>query len=163
MKTIYDFEILDILGEPLDWGLFRGKKILLFNTASECGFTSQLASIEILYRDFKNHDFEIIGVPSNDFGGQEPGSSEEILSFCQREYEVSFTLTEKMSILGENAHPMYKWLQKKELNGMADQPVTWNFQKFGIDYMGRIARVFSPATDPFHSSIGSWITQAELL
>jgi glutathione peroxidase len=162
MKRLYDFEIRTIQGDILDWERFKNKKVLLFNTASECGYTHQLAGLEQLYRDYKEIDFEIIGIPCNDFGGQEPGTEEQILEFCQRNFEVSFTLTEKVSILGEEVHPLFKWLQLKSENGVGDFPVTWNFQKFGIDESGQLAQVFSTVMEPQHRDIVNWITQTQL-
>lgn len=162
MKSLFDFEIHTIQGTLLDWQSFKNKKILIFNTASECGYTHQLAGLEQLYRDYKDHDFEIIGLPCNDFGAQEPGSEQEILQFCQKSFEVSFMLTEKVQILGPNAHPIYKWLQEKEQNGVGDFPVAWNFQKFGIDENGNLVKSFPTAMDPQHSDIVNWITQPQL-
>lgn len=139
----------------MDLGAFRGKKILVVNVASECGYTRQYEGLETLYRDFSDR-LVILGCPCNDFGSQEPGNEKEILSFCQKNYGVSFPLTEKISITN-NPHPLYQWLCQKSLNGVSDAEVTWNFQKFMIDEDGKWESCLSPSAEPFSPDILQWI------
>lgn len=150
--SVYTIALKDIHGKPLKLENFRGKKILLVNTASECGLTPQYAQLQELYENF-NHKLVVVGLPCNDFGGQEPGTAEQIINFCQTNYKVTFPVTEKVKILGSNIHPLYAFLTKKELNGYADSEVKWNFQKYLIDENGKLIQVFSPVTEPLSEEI----------
>lgn len=156
-QTFYDFKVKTIDGEEIPLSKFKGKKILVVNTASECGLTPQYENLEALYKKYGNDKFEIIGFPANNFGGQEPGSNVEIKSFCSKNYGVSFPMMEKISVAGEDIHPLYKWLTKKEGNGMEDAKVTWNFQKFMIDENGNYAGHVAPREKPDCEKIIKWL------
>lgn len=147
-----DIQINSLEGNPINWLDYLGKKILFVNVASECGFTPQYAEMQGLYEEFKDKDFVLIGIPSNDFGGQEPGNAEQIGEFCTKRYGVTFPLTEKITVLGENKHPLYKFLTA--VNG---QEVEWNFQKFAVNEAGEVVTTFSPGTTPFSDEIVNWI------
>jgi len=150
--SIYDIEINDISGEPIKFSSYKGKKILIVNTASECGFTGQYEGLEKLHQKYKDK-LVIIGVPCNQFGGQEPGTLAEIQSFCKVNYGVSFLLTEKIDVKGENQHPLYVWLTNKESNGVQKSSVKWNFQKYLIDENGHYLDYFFSITKPLSSKI----------
>lgn len=147
-----DIQINSLEGNPINWPDYLGKKILFVNVASECGFTPQYAEMQGLYEEFKDKNFVLIGVPSNDFGGQEPGTAEQIGEFCTKRYGVTFPLTEKITVLGENKHPLYRFLTA--ING---QEVEWNFQKFAVNEAGEVVATFSPGTTPFSDEIVNWI------
>lgn len=152
-SSIFDIAINDIYGKQLDWSLYRGKKLLLVNVASGCGLTPQYVGLEALYKNYKESaNFEIIGFPCNDFAGQEPGTAEEIVTFCQSKYDVTFALTEKIHVKGEEQHPIYKLLT--ETTG---EEVSWNFQKFLVDANGTIVKSIAPTVAPLDESIVSWI------
>lgn len=123
---------------------YNGKVLLIVNTASKCGLTPQYKDLQALYEEHKNDDFMILGFPSNDFLKQEPGSEEEIASFCQRNYGVSFDMFQKVHVKGKKKHPVYQFLTEKEKNGVMDSKVTWNFQKYLIDKQGKLVAVFKP-------------------
>ena len=138
--------VRDLSGKEVRLGDFGAKAILIVNVASECGYTSQYAGLEELYRSLKNKGLLVIGVPCNDFGGQEPGSNEEIRKFCSSRYQVTFPLLEKTAITGENGHPLYKILTSKE-SGIPG-PVSWNFNKFLLSRDGRVAARFDSSVEP---------------
>lgn len=146
-------------GKEFSFSSLKGKKVLIVNTASECGYTPQYAELEQLYLKYKNSGFEIIGFPSNDFGGQEPGSNQEIKAFCKKNYGVTFTMMEKVTVKGNSAHPIYKWLTSKEQNGVNGDPVKWNFHKFLIDENGKLVKALPSSVKPMSSEITSWISQ----
>jgi len=150
--SIYDISINSITGEPINLADFKGKKILIVNTASECGFTGQYEDLEKLYKTYKDK-LVVIGVPCNQFGGQEPGTLTEIQSFCEVNYGVTFLLTEKVAVKGEKQHPLYAWLTNKELNGVKGSSVKWNFQKYLIDENGNYIDYFYSMTKPMSSKI----------
>ena len=152
MTSIYQFKIKGINGETIDFAKFKGKKILIVNTASECGFTSQYQQLQELY-DQSEDKLLIIGCPANNFGGQEPGSNQEIKVFCELKYGVNFPLTEKISVTGDDQHPIYQWLTRKSLNGVSDFEVKWNFHKFLINESGQLLASFPSATGPFDDEI----------
>ena len=143
MPKIYDYPLKDIAGNDFDLKQFAGKKILLVNTASECGLTPQYAQLQEVYEQFKNK-LVIVGLPSNDFGGQEPGTEKQIAEFCSLNYQVTFPLTQKVNIKSEPVSPIYEFLTKKELNGFQDSEVIWNFQKYLINEQGDLTAVFHP-------------------
>jgi len=147
-----DIQINTLEGQQLNWADFKGKKLLFVNVASECGFTPQYTELQGLYEEFGNKNFEIIGVPCNDFGGQEPGTAEQIGEFCTKRFGVTFPLTEKIDILGENKHPLYKFLTS--ING---NEVEWNFQKYLVDESGKVVKVLEPGVSPFDDEIVNWI------
>ena len=150
--SLYNISINSITGELINFEDFKGKKILIVNTASECGFTEQYEDLEKLYKTYKDK-LVVIGVPCNQFGGQEPGTLAEIQSFCQVNYGVTFLLTEKVDVKGENQHPLYSWLTTKEMNGVKSSTVKWNFQKYLIDESGCFVDYFYSTTKPMSSKI----------
>jgi glutathione peroxidase len=150
--SLYDISINSITGEPINFGNFKGKKILIVNTASECGFTGQYEDLEKLYKTYKDK-LVVIGVPCNQFGGQEPGTLTQIKSFCEVNYGVTFILTEKVDVKGDKQHPLYQWLTKKELNGVKSSSVKWNFQKYLIDEKGNFIDFYYSITKPLSSKI----------
>ncbi|MFZ2431979.1 MAG: glutathione peroxidase, partial [Lutibacter sp.] len=147
MPSIYDISITSLTGEKIDLSKFKGKKILIVNTASECGFTKQFADLQKLHEKYKDK-LVIIGVPCNQFGGQEPGNAQEIQSFCQVNYGVTFLMTEKVDVKDDSQHPLYQWLTKKELNGVKSSSVKWNFQKYLIDEQGNLLDYYFSITNP---------------
>ncbi len=151
-SSIYNIEINNISGEPINLKDYKGKKILFVNVASECGFTGQYKGLQELYDTYKEQ-LIIIGVPCNQFGGQEPGSSSEIQSFCSLNYGVTFLMTEKVDVKGDKQHPLYKWLTTKALNGKSNSSVKWNFQKYIVDENGRFVDYFYSLTKPMSSKI----------
>lgn len=156
-SEFYNFKVNAIDGNPFDLKNLKGKKVLVVNTASKCGLTPQFEQLEELYQQKGGENFEIIGFPSNDFGKQDPGTNEEINSFCQKNYGVSFKMMEKIVVKGNQKHPLYKWLTSKDLNGKADNEITWNFQKFLIDENGNWVKSLSPQTLPIDNEILSWL------
>jgi len=157
MKNFHDFTVESINGKPFDLAQFKGKKVLVVNTASECGFTHQYAQLEELYEHFHDADFEIIAFPANDFGAQEPGTNDEIAQFCKRNYGVSFPIMAKVSLKGSETHPVFQWLSQKSQNGVADIEITWNFQKFLIDENGQLVKSVAPAVSPMDDTVLGWI------
>lgn len=151
MQSIYEHRIHSIEGKEINLKKFEGKKILIVNVASECGYTPQYAQLEELYKAFKDK-LVIIGIPCNDFGGQEPKPAMEIQGFCTIRYGVTFPLTEKVGITS-NPHPIYQWLSNKSKNGVSDHEVTWNFCKFLLDEKGKLLAFFPSATDPASEAI----------
>lgn len=156
-KTLYDFQANTIDGETFDFSSLKGKKVLLVNTASKCGYTPQYEQLQKLYDQMGGEGFEIIGFPANDFMGQEPGSNDEIASFCQKNYGVTFTMMEKISVKGKDQHPIYAWLTSKEQNGVEDSKVKWNFQKYLIDENGKYVKWIAPGTSPLDNEVTSWL------
>lgn len=156
--SFYDLEIQSIDGKKIDFNMFKGKKVLIVNVASYCGFTGQYSALEELYERFKD-DLVVIGTPCNQFGGQEPNSEKEIMNFCSSKFGVSFLMTEKLNVKGDDQHPIYSWLTKKELNGKIKSSVKWNFQKYLIDENGELLNYFLSTTSPTSSKIVSLIEQ----
>jgi glutathione peroxidase len=156
-KTFHDFTVKDIDGNDYDLANLKGKKVLVVNTASKCGFTPQYEDLQKLYEKYGSDNFVIIGFPANDFMNQEPGSNDEIKSFCSSEYGVTFPMMAKISVKGNDIHPLYEWLTEEELNGKMDTKVKWNFQKYMIDENGRLVDVAYPKTSPLDEQIVSWI------
>lgn len=159
MKTenIYQFKVADINGNPFDFANLKGKKILIVNTASECGLTPQYKDLQAIYNKYQDKNFVIVGFPANNFGAQEPGNNTEIATFCERNYGVSFPMMAKISVKGEDMDPVYQFLTQKSKNGLQDSQVEWNFQKYLIDEQGHLVKVISPRTLPTDSEIISWI------
>lgn len=141
VKSIYDIEISSIDDKRIDLSKFKGKKILFVNVASKCGYTPQYAELQKLHETYLDQ-LVIIGIPCNQFMGQEPGSNEEIVQFCKKNYGVSFLMTEKVDVKGANQHPLYTWLTSKSLNGSVDSKVKWNFQKYLVNESGQLVDVF---------------------
>ena len=156
--SIYEIAINDINGNPIDLYEFKGKRMLFINVASECGFTKQYKGLEQLHKQFKD-DLIVIGLPCNQFGGQEPGSEKEILQFCEKNFDVSFLLTEKIEVKGEKQHPLYSWLTNKRLNGKSNSTIKWNFQKYLVDEKGELLNYFSSTTKPMSPKITSLVKQ----
>jgi glutathione peroxidase len=156
-ENIYQFKVKDIHGETFDFASLKGKKIMIVNTASKCGLTPQYEKLEALYEQYKGKNFVIVGFPANDFMSQEPGSNEEIESFCKMNYGVTFPMMAKISVKGKEMHPVYQFLTEKAKNGLEDNKVEWNFQKYLIDENGHLAKVISPRIQPDDASITSWI------
>jgi glutathione peroxidase len=156
-KTFYDFKTTDIDGKSFDLSSLKGKKVLVVNTASKCGFTPQYKALEQLYERFKDQNFVIIGFPANNFGSQEPGTNSEIKEFCTKNYGVTFPMMSKISVKGNDMDPIYQWLTSKSENGVLDAPVKWNFQKFMVDENGHLAGVALSAEKPDSEKIIDWI------
>ena len=156
--SIYDIAITDISGNAIDLGAFKGKYILFVNVASECGFTPQYTGLEELHKQFKG-DLIVIGLPCNQFGGQEPAAEKEIQQFCTKNFGVSFLLTEKIEVKGDEQHPLYTWLCSKEKNGKSNSTVKWNFQKYIIDTKGEFVSYFYSTTKPLSPKITSILKQ----
>ncbi len=157
--SLHDFTVKDIEGNEFKMSSLKGKKVLVVNTASECGLTPQYEILEELYQTYKSQNFIIIGFPANNFGAQEPGSNEEINAFCQKNYGVSFPMMAKISVKGDDQHELYQWLTQKMKNGKLDAEVTWNFQKFLIDEKGQLVAVVSPQESPASEQIVNWIEE----
>ena len=151
-KSIYDIEINSLQGKPINLSLFKGKKILFVNVASKCGFTPQYKELQKLHNLYEE-SLVVIGVPCNQFGKQEPGNSSEINEFCQVNYGVSFLITEKISVKGNEQHPLYSWLTKKKENGRKNSSVKWNFQKYLINEDGELIDYYYSITSPTSSKI----------
>ena len=156
MESIHNISIEGINGNELRLDQFRGKKLLIVNVASECDYTPQYEQLEELYRHY-NESLSIIGCPSNDFGNQEPDSEEKILSFCQTMFQVTFPLSKKINIRSAPVHPLYQWLTDKTNNGVSDNEVSWNFQKYALSPEGELEHVFSPETSPLDDEMIKWI------
>lgn len=158
-KTIYDFVVEDIEGKKFDFATLKGKKIMIVNVASRCGYTKQYKGLQALYEKYKNHNFVIIGFPSNDFMEQEPGTNSEIATFCKSKYGVNFPMMSKIKVKGKKAHPIYHFLTKKSLNGVLDGKVRWNFHKFLIDEKGNIVKELRSGVKPLDEKITNWIVE----
>jgi glutathione peroxidase len=157
-KTFYDFKVMTIDGQPFDLSTLKGKKVLVVNTASKCGYTPQYAQLEEVYKKYGGDKFTIIGFPANNFMSQEPGTNEEIKQFCSLNYGVTFQMMAKISVKGKDIAPLYKWLTSKDENGVMDAPVKWNFQKFMINENGNIVGMVPPGEKPDTDKIIDWIT-----
>ncbi|MDR2860120.1 MAG: glutathione peroxidase [Mediterranea sp.] len=156
-KNFHSFTVKTIDGKDVNLSTFKGKKVLVVNVASKCGLTPQYEKLQALYEKYKDKDFVIVGFPANNFGAQEPGTNEEILTFCSLTYNVTFPMMSKISVKGEDMDPLYEWLTQKTLNGKQDAPVSWNFQKFMIDPKGNWVGFVEPKADPFTEEIIKWI------
>ena len=156
-QTIYQFTVEDINGKPFALADLKGKKVMIVNTASKCGLTPQYKELEALYQQYKDRDFIIIGFPANNFLGQEPGSNEQIASFCSINYGVTFPMMSKISVKGKNMHPLYQFLTQKSKNGVEDSKVKWNFQKYLIGRDGKLEKVIDPKTLPSNDDVKQWI------
>jgi glutathione peroxidase len=159
MKNLYDFQVQAIDGSDFDLASLKGKKVMIVNTASECGLTPQYEQLQELYTELGGDNFEIIGFPANNFGAQEPGENEEIAAFCSKNYGVDFPMMAKVSVLGDDQCELYQWLTKKSMNGLADHTVKWNFHKFLIDEEGNLVRDVHPQTLPTDPEILDWINK----
>ena len=155
-KSFYDFKMKDIEGKMVDFSRFKGKKVLIVNVASKCGYTSQYKDLEALHEKY-GEKVTILGFPANNFMGQEPGTNEEIAQFCQKNYGVKFLMFEKISVKGKDQAPLYQWLSKKEENGWNDQEPTWNFCKYLINEKGELVKFFKSGVNPMDEEIVSLI------
>lgn len=156
-KNLYSFKVKDIDGKEFDLSSLKGKKVLVVNVASKCGLTPQYEKLQELYEKYKDNNFVVIGFPANNFRGQEPGTDEEIKTFCTLTYNVSFPMMSKIDVVGENKAPVYAWLTEKSQNGKLDAEVQWNFQKFMVDENGNLVDFAAPREDPFSDKIIKWI------
>lgn len=145
--TVYDYAAKTIDGEEKSLCEYKGKTLLIVNTASECGFTPQFEGLQQLYETYRDQGLEILGFPCNQFGGQDPGSDEEISQFCSKNYGVSFQMFSKVNVKGENAHPLFQYLTK-ETKGILNNEIKWNFTKFLVDRDGNVIDRFPPQTKP---------------
>lgn len=156
-KNIYSFTVKDIDGKPFAMSELKGKKIMIVNVASKCGFTPQYKALEKLYKKYKFDGFVIIGFPANNFKHQEPGTNAEIKKFCTLNYGVTFPMMSKISVKGDDMAPIYHWLTEKKLNKKMNSTVKWNFQKFMINRDGTLSKVFEPWVKPDSKKIIEWI------
>ena len=158
VKTLYDFKAKTLDGKDFDFSSLKGKKVLIVNTASECGFTPQYADLEKLYEKYSpGGKFTILGFPCNQFGGQEPGTNDTIRAFCTRNYGVTFQMMDKVDVKGDHQAPVYKWLTNKSENGVENSEVMWNFQKYMIDENGKYVGHVMSKDKPFCDKIVNWI------
>jgi len=156
-QSFYDFTVRDIDGNDFSFSQLKGKKVMVVNVASKCGFTPQYEQMETIYEKYKDSGFIIIGFPANDFKEQEPGTNDEIKTFCTTTYGVSFPMMAKIHVKGDSIHPLYQWLTKKELNDVEESKVKWNFQKYLISPKGKLEKVISPWTKPDSKKVIQWI------
>lgn len=148
MTSVYDFEARQIDGKPVSLASFKGKVLLIVNTASQCGFTPQFAGLEALYEKYAAKGLAVLGFPSNQFGHQDPGTNEEIGAFCTKNYGVSFPMMEKIDVKGPDAAPLYKWLVKEAPGLLGSTAIKWNFTKFLIGKDGQVIRRYAPLDKP---------------
>jgi glutathione peroxidase len=148
LSPLYGFTSDLISGQPLELSYFRGRVLLIVNTASHCGFTPQYAALEELYKQYSSRGFEILAFPSNQFGRQEPGSAQEIAEFCDRNYGVTFPVFAKIDVNGPEAHPLYQWLRHEKRGFLGMERIAWNFTKFLIDRHGAVVSRHAPSADP---------------
>ncbi|SEI88264.1 glutathione peroxidase [Cyclobacterium xiamenense] len=148
----YDFTLNDIDGNPVDFSQYKGKKLLIVNVASKCGYTPQYAELQELYEAYKD-DLTILAFPANNFGGQEPGTNEDIKTFCTENYGVSFPIFEKISVKGVDKHPLYRWLSDKNLNGWNSTEPSWNFCKYFVNEKGDLVKFFPSSVKPMDEEI----------
>lgn len=154
--SIHQFKVPSIEGGTIDFASFKGKKVLVVNTASECGYTRQYEGLEKLYEANKDK-LVIVGFPANNFGGQEPGNNEQIQEFCKVRYGVKFPLASKVDVVGEKTHPLFAWLTHKDQNGVLDATIKWNFNKFLLDENGKLLEYFPSKTEPEATEITKYL------
>lgn len=154
-KTLFDFKVKDINNKEVDLSQYKGKVVLVVNVASKCGYTRQYTGLEKIYNKYKDRDFVILGFPCNDFGGQEPGTNEEIKEFCSTKFAVTFPMMDKVAVLGEGKAPLFAWLTNNEVTGSGD--IKWNFEKFLINKEGQIVERFISKDEPEGQKITSAI------
>lgn len=156
LNTVYNFKVQDIDGGTIDFHQFKGKKILIVNVASKCGFTPQYADLEKLYETYKDK-LVIIGFPANNFASQEPGTNSEIKAFCTGKYNVTFPMAAKVSVKGDDIAPIYDWLTHKSKNGVLDAEITWNFNKFLLNEKGELITKFDSKVKPMDPQITDYL------
>lgn len=157
IQSIYQFKVTDLQGNIFDFSSLKGKKIIIVNTASKCGLTPQYEGLQEIYERYKEKGLVIVGFPSNNFLWQEPGTSEDIETFCKLNYGVTFPMMEKINVKGKNKHAVYAYLTEKSQNGFEDSKVKWNFQKYLINREGVLEKIISPKTKPTDPSVIEWI------
>lgn len=158
-KSFYDFTVKDITGKEFSFADLKGKKVLVVNTASKCGFTPQFEDLEKLYKEYGGDSFTIVGFPSNDFAKQDPGSNKEIAAFCQENYGVTFPMMSKIKVKGNDKHPLYQWLTEEEMNGVESSKVGWNFQKYLISESGELEGHLASKKGPYSKEILDWLSE----
>ncbi|HLL19473.1 MAG TPA: glutathione peroxidase [Rubrivivax sp.] len=146
--SLYDFDAVSIAGQPAEFSAQRGKVLLIVNTASACGFTPQFAGLEKLWQDYRDRGLVVVGFPSNEFGAQDPGSNDEIASFCQMNYGVSFPMMAKTQVNGNDAHPLWQWLKGEKPGLLGTQGIKWNFTKFLVGRDGQVIKRYAPNDAP---------------
>jgi glutathione peroxidase len=157
-ESIYNIKINSLTGNPIDLSQYKGKYILFVNVASKCGFTGQYKDLQKLYDTYKDN-LMVIGLPCNQFGNQEPGTPQQIKEFCQANYGVSFVMTEKIDVKGNNQHPLYQWLTDKAKNGQSSSTVKWNFQKYLVDPSGNLVDFYYSIVNPMSDAITKHLKQ----
>lgn len=155
--NFHSFVVTDIDGNHYQLSRLKGKKVMVVNTASKCGLTPQYEELQALYERYKDRNFIIIGFPANNFMGQEPGSNQEIKEFCTTRFNVTFPMMAKISVKGDDIHPLYQWLTQKSKNGVMDSEVKWNFQKYLIDEYGNLVDLLQPRDKPNSEKVIKWI------
>lgn len=146
VKSVHDFEMISIDGKKVPLSQYKGKVMVIVNVASKCGLTPQYVDLQEFYETYKDKGVVVLGFPANNFGAQEPGTNTEIKEFCTKNYGVTFPMFAKISVKGEDMHPLYQFLTQKQQNGKIDAPVQWNFQKFIIDKQGNVVQSVAPTT-----------------
>jgi len=155
--SFHSFVVTDIDGNEFPLSKLKGKKVMVVNTASKCGLTPQYEDLQALYDKYKDKNFVIIGFPANNFMGQEPGTNQEIKEFCTTRFSVSFPMMAKISVKGNDIHPLYQWLTQKSMNGVMDSEIKWNFQKYLIDENGKLVDMIPPKEKPNSEKVIKWI------
>jgi glutathione peroxidase len=158
-QSIHQFKVKDLNGKTFDFATLKGKKILVVNTASKCGYTPQYEQLEAIYKKYKGENFVIVGFPANNFGSQEPGTNAEIATFCKSNYGVTFPMMSKISVKGSDMNEVYQFLTKKAKNGLKDSNVEWNFQKYLINEKGELEQVYLSGVAPTDAKIVNWIVK----
>ncbi|MBI1198206.1 MAG: glutathione peroxidase [Phenylobacterium sp.] len=148
MTTIYDFEAETLDGKPAPLSAYRGKVVLIVNTASKCGFTPQYAGLETIWKRYRDRGFVVVGFPCNQFGAQEPGDAAEIANFCSLTYEVDFPMMKKIEVNGSGTHPLYRYLKRARKGVLGTEGIKWNFTKFLVNRQGEVVHRFAPTVDP---------------
>jgi glutathione peroxidase len=148
MSSVHDFSAQTIQGQPVELSQFKGQVLLVVNTASECGFTPQFKGLQALFDRYAGRGFAVVGFPSNEFGGQDPGSNDEIASFCEMNYGVSFPMMAKVEVNGGNAHPLWKWLKGEKPGFLGTEAIKWNFTKFLVGKDGQVIKRYAPQDEP---------------
>jgi len=156
-QNIHQFKVTDLYGAEFDFNSLKGKKVMVVNTASECGLTPQYEQLQAVYEKYKDKNFVIVGFPANNFGAQEPGNDKQIAEFCKKNFGVTFPMMSKISVKGDDMHEVYQFLTQKAKNGLEDSEVLWNFQKYLLDENGFLVKVISPKMLPNDAEILKWI------
>lgn len=156
-SSFHALSAVDIHGQPFDFSQLKGHKIIVVNTASECGYTPQYKQLQELFISYREKGLIIVGFPCNQFGGQEPGTAEQIESFCQKNYGVTFPLMSRVDVKGKEQHPVYRWLTSRSENGALDSEVKWNFHKFLIDEEGRLVMSLESGVSPLDERVLAWL------